>query len=439
MKKLPKVVLVGRMNVGKSTLFNRLSESVKTMTLDYEGVTRDFISEEIAWKGKDFELVDTGGVSFAKTQDVILEAVRQKAISMLEAAEVVLFVLDGKAGLVNQDRDIAKLLFKAGKKVIAVINKADTKAVQEHMFEFDKLGFKNKVLISAQHGTGIADLLELIVDLLPEHTPIAETQEPRFRVVLLGKPNVGKSSLLNSLVDQERAIVSPIAGTTREPVSQKVTFYQEDILLTDTPGVRKQKSVHEPLESLMVKSSLRALERAEIILLLVDASEGTLADQELKLAFYAFQENYKALIILYNKQDLVTEHTDSQLGVSKDRYDFLLRKIEQLNISCKTGKNVGKIFPLIQKVWNRYSQQFNEHELTILLRGHLEKRPLYHKENLLVLYDVRQIAMAPTTLLLTVNVPDWFGESQLQFFENILREQYDLKSAPVKFVLKKRS
>ncbi len=439
MSTLPRVVVVGRMNVGKSTLFNRLSESVKSISLDYEGVTRDFISDTVEWQDKQFELIDTGGVILKKTTDPLLAEVRSQVIALIDTADLVLFVCDATVGLLPEDRDIARILYRGGKKVLLVINKVDSRRGQEQEYEFQALGYDNVCAISAEHGTGIADLLEKILELLPaKGTGREPISEPKYRVVLLGKPNVGKSSLMNLLLDKERTIVSDVAGTTREAISEQVAFYQEDLQITDTPGLRRKKSVKEPVETLMVKSSFRALERADVVLLLVDAASGLLSDQELKLAFYAFAEKYKALIILFNKQDLTTDTSAYQLEFALDEYRYLMKKIETLNISCKTKKNVGKVLPLVKKVWGRYSQTLPEEEVNRLLLEALERKPLYHKKNLLKVFRVYQVAHAPITLLLAVNHPDWFGPSQLAFFEGIVRRNFDVRGVPIRFVTRKR-
>ncbi len=437
MSKNPSVVVVGRMNVGKSTLFNRLSVSIKSLTLDYAGVTRDFIRDSVCWKNRCFDLVDTGGINLSKTQDILQEKTRQIALEMLEKADVALFVVDGATGLVKEDRDIAKILHKFKKNVIVAANKMDRKEAQEVVHEFRQLGFQTIIPVSAEHARGIGDILDAITDLLPEKV-IEDDKKPGCRIVLIGKPNVGKSSLLNLLLKKDRSMVSEIPGTTREAISETISFYQEDILVTDTPGIRKKKSVTEDLETMMVKSSMRALDNADIVLLLVDASEGKVADQELKLAFYAFTQKYKGLIILFNKQDLVTERSKEDMKFNLEEYEYMLNRVPQLSISCKTERNTGKIIPLVMEVCQRYYRTFTENELTTLFKNELEKKPLYHKTVPLILFGVEQIKRGPITIALRVNDPNFFGPSQLTFFENLMRKTYDLKGVPIKFVTRRR-
>lgn len=435
--KVPQVVIVGRTNVGKSTLFNRLSDNVKAIALDQEGVTRDFLRDTISWQGKSFDLIDTGGISLRRTQDPILSQARAIALSLIESADIILFVVDGKAGLVVEDREITKLLHKHGKTVLLVINKVDVKEAVENVHEFESLGFPKSCFISASHGKNIADLLELIVSNLPE--PIfVEVEEPAYKVMLLGKPNVGKSSLMNLLLQKERAIVSPEAGTTREALTERVKFYQEDIQLADTPGVRRMRSVTEPLEGMMVQSTMQALKKSDIVLLLIDGSAEAVVDQELKLAFYAFDSQYKALMILFNKADLIDESTKTRFDHALSEYDFFLKKVVTLSISCKTGKNVGKILPAVREIWDRHSRQFNQNELTQLFKEASVRRPLYHNKQLLTFFSAHQISTAPITIVLHVNMPSWFGESQLAYYEKTLRQKYDLRGVPVKFIVRTR-
>lgn len=435
--KLFKVAIVGRMNVGKSTLFNRLSVDTKSITYDYEGVTRDIIKDVVEWCGASFELIDTGGISFKKVADPIMEKVRMKALSVVDTADIVLLMVDGITGLISEDFEIARYCQKLNKKIILVINKIDNERAEEEEFEFNKLGIPTTICISATHGRSISDVLNAVVALIPKGAVVHE-EDPRFKIVILGKPNVGKSSLMNLLLNQERTIVSDVAGTTREPIGEKMVFYNEDILLTDTPGIRRKRVVSETLETMMVKSAFRAVERADIVLLMIDSSSKTIVDQELKLAFYVY-EQFKSLIILFNKDDLVDETIKEEIRFTSSVYDYFLKKVPQLYISCKNGKNVGKILPLVKKVWDHANLSISNEDLTFLFKEALEKKPLYHKSSLLMIYRVKQIGKNPLAFSIVVNEPKWFGQSQLGFFDNLLRSKYDLAGVPIKFVTKKRA
>lgn len=437
MLKLPRVLIVGRMNVGKSTLFNRLSVDVKSLAFDYEGVTRDFLKDTVCWQDRFFELVDTAGISSKKSQDPVVEASRLRAIDLLNDSELVLLVCDGKVGLLEEDRMLVKLLHKLKKSVLMIVNKIDAFAAQEQLYEFNQAGFKTVIPISAQHGTGIADLLEGIVHALPVQSEVTEEEAPSCKVVILGKPNVGKSSLLNALLKQDRVLVADMPGTTREAISEKIRFFKEDIEVTDTPGLRRQRGVTQQLEGLMVRSALRAVEAADIVLLMIDASEGVLADQELKLAFYAFEELHKAVILLFNKQDKVEERDQETMAFHLEEYEHFTKKIVSLDISCLTGKNIGRIVPLVNKVWTRYTQTLPIESLSLFFKEALYRKPLYWNRRLLTVQKVKQISNAPITLVLNVNLPERFGPSQLGYFENLLRKECDLQGAPIKFVVRK--
>lgn len=437
MSKNSKVVIVGRMNVGKSTLFNRLSVHVKSIIYDYDGVTRDFIQDTVHWQGKCFDLIDTGGISLRKTQDPMVEAVRLRSLEVVKTADVVLLMCDSKTGILQEDREISRYLHSLDVPVILVVNKVDSPLSEENLHEFAQLGHEIKVFISATHGIATGDVLQAIVDNLPGQGSTGDEPEPLCRVVLLGKPNVGKSSLMNLLLNKERSLVADEPGTTREAVQDKVTFFQEDIVLTDTAGVRRKRSVEEELEGMMVKSSFRALKYADVVLLLVDASSSTLVDQELKLAFYAF-EHHKALMIMFNKQDLVQDGDAELMKFNLEPYRFFMKKLETMNISCKTGHNVGKVLTRVHALCKRHAQTFSDDDLTMLLKDALVKTPLYHKTNPLRILRVRQIATFPITILIIANEPKWFEDSQMSFFENQVRKFADLKGVPIKFVVRKK-
>lgn len=431
--KVPLVAIVGRMNVGKSTLFNRLSDRVKSITYDYAGVTRDILKEQIIWNHRTFEIVDTGGIVVTKTDDKILEQVRTKALDSIDKADVVLLVVDGSVGVMAEDREISNLIRARNKKTILVINKWDKKSAEENQYDFYELYHDAVVGLSAEHGINILDLLEKLLEYLPVKGTI-EQEEPACKVVFLGRPNVGKSSLMNTLLNEERSLVSDVAGTTREALSEHITFYQEHIQVTDTPGIRRKSNVEEDIEQLMVKSSFNALKDADVVVLLLDGSQAGIVDQELKLAFYAFQEQHKALIIVINKSDLMDEAAERAFEESFDKYQHLISKVPVLRISCKTGKNVGKLLPLIKEVWDRSSQTFSDAALQHLFIDALTKTPLVRNKQNLIVHKVRQVNKAPLTLLLRVNNPDWFESSQMNFFENLMRKEYDLVGAPIKLI-----
>jgi len=439
MNKFPKVVLIGRMNVGKSTLFNRVAKRTSSLMLDYEGVTRDFISETVSWNKVPFTLIDTGGISLKRADDPIMEQVRQQALKLTTEADLILFMVDGSVGFTPEELELAKRIHKTKRPVILVVNKVDKKISQEHLGEFERLGFKIILPISAVHNQGITELLDEVVKLLPrkeiEEAGLKQDSDERAcRVTLLGKPNVGKSSLMNLLLKKERSIVTDIAGTTRESVTEPVKFYSQTIEITDTAGVRRKRKVEEQLEEMMVKNSMASVRKSDIVLLLVDAQEGRLTDQELKLAFYAFEQG-KALVIVINKVDLLDDLTKEGWKYHKEEYDFLYKKIEMLNISCKDGKNIGKILKLVGKVWRRYLVQFSEDDLTQLFKQALLRRPLYKQEHQLKVRDSKQIKAGPPTISLHVNFSQFFGDRELAYFDRVLRAKYDLKSVPIRFIV----
>lgn len=434
--KYPKVLLVGRTNVGKSTLFNRLINEKKSIVLDREGVTRDYVEDLVTWDDKTFSLVDTGGLQHKREINPIDQLVQEKVVALIKSAAMILFVCDGKNGLTREDKVIAKQLHSFNKPTILVVNKADNEDIKrEQGSEFYSLGFKEIFYTSATHGSGIGNLL----DRISQGVSTAHQQEvqiPSYNIAIIGKPNVGKSSLMNLLINQERSIVSDIAGTTREAISEKIYHCSDLIQVTDTPGIRKKSRVCDELETLMVKSSLKTVREADIVLLVVDASAGPISDQELKLLFLIYEEK-KPLLVIFNKTDIIDDYAATLLEQSKEAYDFILKKVPTVSISCVTKKNVGKIFNHVQKVWDRCQQHFNSTEVDELVKGELSTKPLYHTKVELKLFKIRHTEGKVPTFVLHVNYPEWFGPSQLACIENILRKHYDLKGCPISFIVRK--
>lgn len=436
---VPNVILVGRTNVGKSTIFNRIAFNKKSIVFDRENVTRDYINEIVSWNDKHFNIIDTGGFSFDPKSDDIQKRVQEKVINQIESAAILIFVCDGKNGLTNEDLRIAQLLKKLNRPLFLVVNKIDNfDAAQERLADFYRLGINPMIPISGVHGTGMAQLLSGIVDALPDAS-FSEDDKTPYKAVIIGRPNVGKSSLLNLLIKQDRSIVSDVAGTTREPISETIYHINDLMEFTDTAGVRRSRKIDDSLEEVMIKSSLQAVRDADLIVMMIDASEGKIADQEMKLLFYAY-DNKKMVIAVFNKIDLLDEYKTMTLKQSMEEYEFILKKMPQLHISCTTKKNFHKIYDEVKKVYKRAQQQFDQLSVDELVKNELLKKPLFHTKIELKVEKVIPLdgARIPT-FFLHVNYPEWFGDSELGCIENILRKNYDLLGTPVRLITKKGS
>ena len=435
-KQLPKVLFVGRTNVGKSTLFNRLISDKRSIVFNREGVTRDYIQETVTWKDTTFDLIDTGGLTLKKITDPLWQKTQKKILGLLDNTAIVLFVVDGKNGLVEEDRALMHLLYKIKKPIILLVNKADCqKALEETMPEFYALGCKIIIKVSGIHGIGIGTLLDTIVELLETQNGRVAA-EPAHRVVIIGKPNVGKSSLMNLLVDQERSIVSEVPGTTREAISHNTFYCSNLIKITDTAGVRKSARISDNLETLMVKSSFAAIHQADTVIVMIDASQGKISDQELKLLFYVY-ENKKYMLIIFNKTDLLTEYSKLLLDQSLQEYDFIFSKMPVLNISCITQKNIGRIFVELQKMWQRGQQEFDPAKLKEIIQEELRYKVLYHTGIELKVASIYSVKTSIPTFILKVNKPEWFGQAEQNCIENILRKHFDFKGCPIQLTLKR--
>ena len=431
----PKVVLVGRTNVGKSAIFNRLLSDKKSIVFEREGVTRDYLQDVVTWQEKSFDLVDTGGFSFKnQKKDPFSGVVQEKVELLIDKSSLLLFVCDGKSGLVEEDKRIAKILHKTKKPVFLLINKVDNReACESDYAEFYSLGFDKFFYISAVHGIGVGDLLDEVVSVVDEKEIVIENSA--YKVVLLGKPNVGKSSLMNLLTKKERSIISPIPGTTRESVSEKINFQTDTVEIVDTAGIRRSKSIDDNLETLMVKNSFSSIRDADVVVLVVDTSEGKISRQDLKLLFYAYEQGKRALVV-FNKIDLLDETSKEFLKHDLSKYDFIFKKIPQVWISCKNKKGIVKVVKAIQKVWDRGSCKFDGVELDDVVKDSLSKKPLFKNNIRLKLFKIRQLNAKSPVFILHVNYPELFEDNYIGFVENILRENYDLLGCPVQFVIK---
>ena len=438
MKEHAKIMIVGRTNVGKSTLFNRITSKIKSITLDEKGVTRDCISETVEWTGTSFELIDSGGISVVDSKNEIEQQVQRKVLSMLDEVSGMIFVCDFQVGITDEDKQIARVLLKKNKPVFLAVNKADTLEVDVELYNFAKLGIKNMFAVSAQHARGVGDLLDAVVEMIKqEKISNAPDENPSFRATIIGKPNAGKSSLMNLLVKQDFSIVSSQEGTTREAVRKIVGFNKDAFELIDTAGIRRQSGVDSNIENLMVKNSLSAVRNSHLVILMINVEEPYLTSQDLKLADYVFQEG-ASLIILFNKTDLLTDETRAQLDYSLEEYDYLLKKIETLNISCKDNKNVGKVLSLVYKVWQRSLQRMSQEYLTSLFLDELNKRPIYKNGIRMSLFSARQVCASPIRIELLVKNKQLCTDQHLAFFENVLRKAKNFKSVPIFFYVNQK-
>lgn len=439
MSRMPKVVIVGRTNVGKSSLFNRVASNVKSLTLDEEGVTRDYINDIVEWNDTKFELIDTGGIDLCKGADKITAQVTEKVKQVLQDAAMLLFVVDVKTGIIDQDMRIARLARGLKKPVFVLVNKADSPAHEDELYEYLQLGFEKVFPVSASHGRGVADMLDAIVNQVKTMKVTTDVidEKPEFKVALLGRPNAGKSSLVNILAQEDFSIVSDMAGTTREALRKKIAFNKQVVELIDTAGVRKKAGIKSELESMMVTNALQISKRANIVLLLIDVQEPHLTSQELKLTSYAF-DNGCAVIVLFNKTDLLNEEKTLYLEYSLEKYDYFLKKLESLHISCKTSKNVGKVLPLVQKVWDRYNVRFSETRLMDIFMDAITRTPLYKNNIRLTLFNAKQVGSGPLRIELLVRNKQLFEPNHIAFFENVLRKKENLVSVPIFFYLKEK-
>ena len=433
------VAVVGRPNVGKSTLFNKLAGQRVSIVEDVPGVTRDRIYYDIVWNGKTLTVIDTGGIE-PKTDDIILEKMRAQAEIAIDTADVIVFMCDIHAGVTADDRDIATMLIKSGKPVVVAVNKIDSVgALPLEYYEFYELGFDgDPIALSSVHGTGTGDLLDRVLELAPPDDEPDEDDDT-IKVAVIGKPNAGKSSIINKILGEERLIVSNIAGTTRDAIDSVVSNEYGKYTFIDTAGIRKQSKVLDRIEKFSVLRSKAAVERADVCLIMIDANEG-ITDQDEKIAGLAHEAG-KASIIVVNKWDLI-EKENSTVKQFTDKIRTALSYMPYapiLFVSAKTGQRITKLFEHINYVNEQASLRISTGMLKDVLSDATARvQPPTDKGKRLKIYYMTQTSVKPPEFVIFVNDAELFHFSYQRYLENNLREVFGFSGTPIRMVVRQK-
>lgn len=432
---LPIVAVVGRPNVGKSTFVNRIAQATDAIVHEARGVTRDRSYHRADWNGIDFMLIDTGGIE-AGNIDRFQSSIRSQALMAAEESDAIVFLVDGKSGLAPDDQEVAKILKRASKPVFLVVNKVDNPGSMDETYDFWALGLDTPWPVSATHGNGTGDLLDELVKVLPPSEP--EVEEGVVNVAIIGRPNAGKSSLLNRLVGEERSIVSEVAGTTRDAIDMTVTQEGATYRLVDTAGIRRKSLIDEDVEYYGFVRAMRAIDRAHVALLVIDSTIG-LTDQDQRIARFA-EERGCAMIILLNKWDALEDDLEKDDLVERvqDRMGFV-GFAPVLRISALTGRNVHKIWAAISKAYENYTREISTSQLNKLLT---EMRDFGHTRNqggkTLRMHYVTQTRIAPPGFAFFANHPNLVDDNYRRYIENRMRERFDFSGTPILMKFRKK-
>ena len=427
-----RVVIVGRPNVGKSTLFNRIVGKRKSIVEDTPGVTRDTIEVTVQWAGKEFIIVDTGGL-VTDTHEDILRKVKETVEKEIDKADLILFVVSARDGVTPLDKDIARILEPYRAKVLLVVNKADTQRDEESALEFYELGYEKLYILSAIHRKGVGELLDYIVDTLPEE-PSSYANEG-IKVALVGRPNVGKSSIVNSLLGRERVIVSPIAGTTRDAVEVPFRWKGKDFLLVDTAGLRRRSRVDYGIEFFSVGRSLKAIELCDVACLVLDASEGVTRQD--KRIGGLIERRHKGCVIVANKMDMCSLSEEEVKRRIREELFFLDYAPLVLTVAT-TGEGMQALLEQVIKVYSDYTRQHRTSFVNRSVRKILTEKPLYHKGKAVKVYYAFQEGIKPPSVVIITNFPDAWKDNYRRFFTKRLRELLNIRNSPLKLTVKGR-
>ena len=434
----PVVAIVGRPNVGKSTLFNALAGEQISIVKDTPGVTRDRIYADVTWLNYNFTLIDTGGIE-PESKDIILSQMREQAEIAIASADVIIFMVDVRQGLVDSDSKVANMLRRSGKPVVLVVNKVDSfQKMMTDVYEFYNLGIGDPVPVSSVGKLGIGDMLDEVVKHFPESAAEDEEDE-RPRIAVVGKPNVGKSSIINKIVGESRVIVSDIAGTTRDAIDTDITYNGNEYVFIDTAGLRRKNKIKEELERYSIIRTVTAVERADVVLVVIDATEGV-TEQDAKIAGIA-HERGKGIIVVVNKWDAI-EKNDKTIYEHTNRIKDILSFMpyaEILFISAKTGQRVGKIFDTIDMVIENQNLRIQTGVLNeILSEAVAMQQPPSDKGKRLKIFYMTQVSVKPPTFVIFVNNKELMHFSYTRYLENKIRDTFGFRGTALRFIIRER-
>lgn len=433
----PILAIVGRPNVGKSTLFNYLGSQRVSIVEDMPGVTRDRLYMDAEWLDQKFTMIDTGGIEL-ETEDKILSAMRYQAQLAIEEADAILFMVDAKAGMTTADEEIAAILRGTRKPVLVAVNKADSQKDMNEIYEFYALGLGDPIAISSANALGIGDLLDEIIKILPTNDE-EERDEDTIRVAVIGRPNVGKSSLVNAILGEDRVIVSDIAGTTRDAIDTHFTKEGSSYILIDTAGMRRKAKIELPVERYSVIRSLRAVDRADVVLMVLDAVDGV-TEQDKKIAGYAHEAG-KGLVIIVNKWDLVEKDTKTSLRFTeKIRSELIFMQYAPIMfLSALTKQRVHRVTELIKYAADQNAMRVQTSVLNQVIEDAIAiNPPPSQRGRRLKIYYTTQANVKPPTFVFFVNEPEIMHFSYLRFLENRLRESFGFEGTPLKLIVRGR-
>lgn len=438
-KRRPIVAVVGRPNVGKSTLFNCLAGERISIVKDTPGVTRDRIYADVTWLDKSFTLIDTGGIE-PDSKDIILSQMREQAQIAIDTADVIIFLVDVKQGLVDADLNVANMLRKSKKPVVLVVNKVDSfEKFGNDVYEFYNLGIGEPFPISSVNRLGLGEILDEVISHFDD-TLYTEEDDDRPKVAIVGKPNVGKSSIINKLIGENRVIVSDIAGTTRDAVDTQVKYNGKEYVLIDTAGLRKKSKINDELEHFMIVRTVAAVERCDVCVLVIDATEGITA-QDAKIAGIA-HERGKAMIIAVNKWDAIEKDNKTTNEFTKEIRTVLsyMPYAEILFVSAETGQRLPKLFETIDAVMENHAMRVQTGVLNeIMVEAVAMQQPPTDKGKRLKLFYITQVAVKPPTFVIFVNDKELMHFSYTRYIENKIRDTFGFRGTPLKFIIRERA